>query len=216
MTSLPKYKLAIFDLDGTLADSFPWFLRVVNDVAREFDFRPVGPDDIETLRRMGSREIISFLGVPLWKVPMIATRMRAMKRSHLKDIALFDGAPAMLRSLHDASVTLALVSSDSESNARLQLGPDNAALFQHFDCGAALFGKTAKFSRLVKRMGIRPTEALAIGDEVRDLEAARSAGIAFGAVAWGYAAPDTLQSHKPDEFFTSFDDIVIGLSGQKR
>ena len=213
---MPKYKLAIFDLDGTLADSFPWFLRVVNDVAREFDFRQVSPDDIGSLRRMSSREILKFLGVPLWKLPMIATRMRAMKRSHLKDIALFDGAAAMLRSLHEAGVAMALVSSDNEANARLQLGPDNAALFRHFDCGASLFGKAGKFSRLVKRIGVQPHAALAIGDEIRDFEAARRAGIAFGAVNWGYADPDTLRALKPDEFFTSLDDLVIQLSDKKR
>lgn len=28
-----RYRLAIFDFDGTLADSFPWFATVVNDVA---------------------------------------------------------------------------------------------------------------------------------------------------------------------------------------
>ena len=35
------YSLAIFDLDGTLADSFPWFLRTINDVADRFGFRRV-------------------------------------------------------------------------------------------------------------------------------------------------------------------------------
>lgn len=211
-----KYRLAIFDLDGTLADSFPWFLRVVNDVAREFDFRRVAPGDVETLRRMGSREIIRFLGVPLWKVPLIATRMRAMKRSHLKDIALFDGTATMLRSLHEAGITLALVTSDNEANARLQLGPEHSALFSHFDCGASLFGKAAKFSRVMKRAGVSPQQTLAIGDEIRDLEAARSAGIAFGAVSWGYAEADALRALNPDEIFSTVDDIAITLSGQKK
>ncbi len=63
---------------------------------------------------------------------MIATRMRVLKQSHLRDIPLFDGVPAMLKSLKNAGIVLALVSSDSEANARLQLGPDNAALFTHF------------------------------------------------------------------------------------
>ena len=49
-----KYPLAIFDFDGTLVDSFPWFLRVVNDIARDFDFRPVAPGDIAGLRRAGA------------------------------------------------------------------------------------------------------------------------------------------------------------------
>jgi beta-phosphoglucomutase-like phosphatase (HAD superfamily) len=42
-----RYSLVIFDLDGTLADSFPWFLRVVKDVARKYGFKPIVNDDIE-------------------------------------------------------------------------------------------------------------------------------------------------------------------------
>lgn len=213
---MPKYKLVIFDLDGTLADSFPWFLRVVNDVAREFDFRQIEPDDVDALRRKGSREILKFLGVPLWKLPMIAARMRALKQSHLPDISLFDGVPAMLKSLKNAGIVLALVSSDSEANARLQLGPDNAALFTHFACGASLFGKAAKFSRVVKQVNVSPRQAIAIGDEARDCEAARTAGIAFGAVTWGYADPDTLRALNPDEIFSTVDDITITVGGEKK
>jgi phosphoglycolate phosphatase len=213
---LPKYKLVIFDLDGTLADSFPWFLRVVNDVAREFDFRQVDAGDVEALRRKGSSEILKFVGVPLWKLPMIATRMRVLKQSHLRDIPLFDGVPAMLKSLKNAGIVLALVSSDSEANARLQLGPDNAALFTHFACGASLFGKAAKFSRVVKQVNVSPRQAIAIGDEARDCEAARTAGIAFGAVTWGYADPDTLRALNPDEIFSTVDDITITVGGEKK
>jgi phosphoglycolate phosphatase-like HAD superfamily hydrolase len=38
---MPKYKLAIFDLDGTLSDSLPWFLRVVNSIADKHRFRRI-------------------------------------------------------------------------------------------------------------------------------------------------------------------------------
>jgi phosphoglycolate phosphatase len=40
-----NYALAIFDLDGTLVDSFPWFLGVVNDFASDYGFRRI--DDAE-------------------------------------------------------------------------------------------------------------------------------------------------------------------------
>ena len=212
--ALPKYQLAIFDLDGTLADSFPWFLRVVNDVAREFDFRQIDADDVAELRRKGSREILKFLGVPLWKLSMIAARMRSLKQSHLADISLFDGVTAMLKTLHDAGIVLALVSSDNEANARLQLGSDNAALFTHFGCGASLFGKAAKFARVMKRAGVSPQQTIAIGDEARDFEAARAAGIAFGAVTWGYADSDSLRLLNPEVIFSSVDDIPIALRGK--
>ena len=37
----PWYRLVIFDLDGTLADLFPWFSRVLNDVADRYRFKRV-------------------------------------------------------------------------------------------------------------------------------------------------------------------------------
>src|SRR5882672_4694254 len=96
-TRAMPYALAIFDLDGTLADSFPWFLGVLNTVAREFKFREVAEADIEPLRHGSVNEILRKLEVPLWKVPRIAHRMRAMKRADMARIPLFPGVDAMLR-----------------------------------------------------------------------------------------------------------------------
>ncbi|TPQ34192.1 HAD family hydrolase [Bradyrhizobium guangdongense] len=201
------YSLAIFDLDGTLADSFPWFLRTINDIADRFGFRRVADDEIETLRHASSREILSTLEVPVWKLPMIARYVRRLKAEHAATIPLFPGVEAMLRRLAGNGVTLALVTSDSEANAREKLGAA-AALFAHYDCSASLFGKATKFRRVTRRAGVRPADVIAIGDEVRDIEAARSAGIACGAVAWGYAAPAALQALAPDHLFAQMDEIA--------
>jgi phosphoglycolate phosphatase len=200
------YSLAIFDLDGTLIDSFPWFLRVVNDVARDFNFKPIATDDIAQLRRAGPRDILKQLELPLWKVPSVAAQMRRMKREHLGELPLFPGVPEMLHSLQRDGMRLALVSSDSEANARLQLGA-HASCFTDFACGASLFGKTAKFRRVVKRAGIAPAQAIAVGDELRDMDAAGAAGIAFGAVAWGYADPAALRARNPQAWFETVADI---------
>ena len=208
-----RFPLVIFDLDGTLADSFPWFLRNVNGVADRFGFRRIADEDIESLRRAASREILDRLEVPLWKLPMIARHMRRLKTQHVADIALFPGADAMLRALADGGLRLALVSSDSEANARRQLG-EAAALFSDFDCGASIFGKAAKFRRILKRAALSTEQAIAIGDEVRDIEAARAAGIACGAATWGYAAPEALRALGPDLVFERMEDIASSLRSE--
>ncbi|HZR86022.1 MAG TPA: HAD-IA family hydrolase [Bradyrhizobium sp.] len=208
------YSLVIFDLDGTLADSFPWFRRHVNGVADRFAFRRIADEDVESLRHADSREILMRLEVPSWKLPAIARHMRRLKGQHIKDIPLFDGAEAMLRTLSEAGFRLALVSSDSEANARRQLGA-LAALFSHFDCGASIFGKARKFRRVVKRAGFTPGAVIAIGDEVRDIEAARSAGIACGAVRWGFASAEALRARAPDLMFERMEDIVRELGAAR-
>ncbi len=204
---MPRYKLAIFDLDGTLSDSLPWFRRVVNSFADKHRFRRIEDGDVEMLRGKSSREIIAHLEVPLWRMPLIARDMRRLKSQNIDRIPLFAGVGPMLRELSQAGVVLAMVSSDSESNVRRALG-DHAALISQFACGASMFGKAARFGTVLKRTGIAADDAIAIGDEVRDGEAAAQAGIDFGAVSWGYARPEGLQRLSPTLVFASVEDIV--------
>jgi phosphoglycolate phosphatase len=202
-----RRRLVIFDIDGTLVDSFPWFASILNDVADRYRFRRVGPHEIETLRGLGAREIMRTLGVPAWKVPLIAAHMHKRKAQALDGMRLFDGTERMLRDLHAKGIQLAAVSSDTETNVRAALGPELAALIGHFECGASLFGKAAKFRKVLAAAGCAPAEAMAIGDEIRDLEAARAVGVAFGAVGWGYTRPDALRSRHPDEMFATMEQI---------
>lgn len=206
------YRLVIFDLDGTLADSFPWFLRTVNSVADRHGFRRLEADQIETLRGKGSREIVAHFGVPRWKLPFIARDMRKLKAEHVDDIPLFPGVEAMLRDLSGSGVIVAVVSSDSEANVRRALGA-NARLVSFFACGASLFGKAKKFREVLKRSNVSATEAICIGDEVRDAEAASRAGIAFAAVAWGYASREALANVHPVTIFERIDELLPHLTG---
>jgi phosphoglycolate phosphatase len=198
------YKLIIFDLDGTLSDSFPWFLRVASAVADKHGLKRI--DDIESMRGKNSHEIIEALNVPLWRLPWIARDMRRLKARDVDSIPLFPGVPEMLVALTQAGLTIALVTSDSEANARRALGA-SASLFRYFACGASLFGKAAKFRQVMNAAAISADATLAIGDEVRDAEAAKAAGIDFAAVAWGYATIDALAQVRPVTMFASVSEI---------
>lgn len=206
------YKLVIFDFDGTLADSFPWFSRVFNEVARRFRFRTVDEAESARLRAMGAREIIRHLGVPGWKLPLIAIHMRRLMTAEIAAIPLFAGVDEALRELARRGVTIAVVTSNSEANVRHVLGPDLAGLVTHYACGAGLFGKAAKFRRLARAAGVRPAEALAVGDELRDLEAARQVGMAFGAATWGYTTAEALRAAGPDHAFGEIADVVAAVA----
>lgn len=202
------YKLVIFDFDGTLADSFPWFVKVFNEVADAFGFKRIEHVDIDRVRSLGSRQILRHFGVPVWKLPAIAAHMRALAARDRDGIRLFDGVDRLLRKLAAQGVTLAIVSSNSEETIRRVLGPANAALIAYYECGASLFGKRAKFRKLIRATGVPRAEVICIGDELRDLEAAREEKVAFGAVSWGYASLDAFAGHRPAAVFYTLDDIL--------
>jgi phosphoglycolate phosphatase len=62
---------------------------------------------------------------------------------------------------------------------------------------------------------VSPAEALAVGDEVRDIEAARATGVAAGAVAWGYADPGLLRERGPDHLFETMGEVAEAVLGRK-
>ena len=88
---MPRYKLVIFDFDGTLADSFGWFLDTFDSIADRFDFKRLDRSNIDALRRMDARELMQLHGVPLWKVPMIAAYARKRQSEDLYKIKIFGG-----------------------------------------------------------------------------------------------------------------------------
>ena len=62
---MPRYRLAIFDFDGTLADSLPWFRSSFPDMTARFNLTPVSADKLEELRMMSGRQIMARLNVPM-------------------------------------------------------------------------------------------------------------------------------------------------------
>lgn len=204
------YKLVIFDFDGTLADSFPWFLDVFDILAERFKFRKLDRSNLDVLRRMDNRELLKALDVPMWKVPMIGAYAKAMQGENLDKIKLFDGIAHILDELRRRDVQIAVVTSNSRENVEKVLGP-SAVNVSHYECGASLFGKAAKFRSAMKAAGVSAFETLSVGDEVRDIEAARECGIATGAVTWGYAASDRLEAERPNHMFALPSDIIAAI-----
>jgi phosphoglycolate phosphatase len=206
------YKLVIFDFDGTLADSARWLACELNPLAARFGLRQVTEAEVETLRGCDTRQILSRLGVPTWKLPFIARHLRRRIAQDAGAIQLFPGAKALLRSLAGQGVVLGLVSSNSAANVRRILGPEAAALIEHYECGVGLFGKAVRFRKVVRRARVRPAETLCIGDETRDIEAAREAGLASGAVLWGYHRRELLAERAPTWLFETPDDVAARLA----
>jgi phosphoglycolate phosphatase len=204
-------KLAIFDSDGTLADTLPWMRGIFNELAHAHGFRPVEPSEYERLRDLQGAALLGELGLPLWKLPEVVSDLRRRMAEHTGTLSLFPGIHEVLTRLAAGGVQLAIVSSNSRENVERILGRDNGRLIAYFGCGVSLFGKADKLRQAIRQCSVSSSEAIYIGDEVRDAKAAAKAGIAFGAVTWGQHREEVLRAQHPAEIFANVQEIADKL-----
>ncbi len=180
-------------------------------VADRYGFRRPAAHEVETLRALEARAVLRHLHVPAWKLPLIARHMRRLVARDAGDLSLFPGIPGLLARLRSGGLDLALVSSNREDVVRRVLGPECTGLIGRYACGAALFGKARRFRAVVRDIGVSPATVLCLGDELRDHHAATQAGLAFGAVTWGYTRAQALAAAGPAHLFATPEAVAAVL-----
>lgn len=192
-------KVIIFDFDGTIADSFAVILRISNQLAQEFGYPVAQPDDIETLKNLSSREIIKRSGIAPLRLPFLLRRLQRELNQEICQMQLIPGMKETLLTLHEQGHRLAIVTSNSSENVNMFLELQNLTpVFDFVGSGLSLFGKGRIIQRLLKRHCLDPATVLYVGDETRDVEAARNIGIQMVAVTWGFNSSQALAAENPD------------------
>jgi len=203
-----KYKLVIFDFDGTLADTFPWFLNTLDHIAEKYNLPRIDKSKKEELRKLDAKSFMQHLKIPLYKLPQIAKYMRNLMTEQIDQIKLFAGSEKLLRDLKAKGYKIAIVSTNSQENIHKVMGEELIKLNDYFAAGVSMFGKESKLIKVLKLSGIKKEEAIYIGDEIRDIKASQRIGLAIGAVTWGYNAAEALAAFYPDEIFYKIEEII--------
>jgi phosphoglycolate phosphatase len=175
----------IFDFDGTLADTFFIAKDIYRTLAR--GRRPTDEAEIEILRGLSAREVIQHVGARWWQVPYIAWYARREVKRRRAEVKPIAGIAPVVEALHKAGHRLYIVSSNSTRNVQHFI--EEAGLGAYFDGvygGVGLFDKAAAIRKITLHEHVDAADAFYIGDEARDVEAARRAQMPCISVTWGY------------------------------
>ncbi|MCC4589312.1 HAD hydrolase-like protein [Xanthomonas sp. NCPPB 1067] len=199
--------LIIFDFDGTLADSFGFFLSAQRELAERHGFRAAEAHDVDAARRLSTRALLKRSGLPAWRIPLVAADFIRLMRA-APPAALFPGIADVLGALHARGTRLALVSSNSVENVQRALGAALSAKFAVIEGGAHLLGKQRALRRVLRATAHLPAQAVYVGDQVADWEAAQVLGLPFAAVAWGYAHPEAFAGLAGTQLIERVEDLL--------
>jgi len=190
----------IFDFDGTISDSLPAFIATYNKNMRH-NKDPLTSEEIQELRGMGARQVLKRIGFKWWQVPKLALQARADLNALLPSNNTFEGLPETIRELHGRGNRLYIVTirSNTLNGVENYLKKyDIDSYFTEIDTNAGIFGKAKHIRKLMKKYGMKRRDTVYIGDETRDIQAARLSGLRIVSVSWGFNTRELLKRRKPN------------------
>ena len=188
----------IFDFDGTLANTLEAMLTIANRYAGEFGYKQIQPDEIEYYRSLSTFSVIHELGISMVKLPFIARKVRAELFQQIEEIKPVPGIKNTLLHLGNNGNRLGILTSNSKANVNRFCQGHQLAGFEFIYSGTSVFGKTRMLKKILSRHCLNTREVLYVGDETRDIIAAREMGIRTIAVSWGANSVKALKAENPD------------------
>jgi N-acetyl-D-muramate 6-phosphate phosphatase len=184
----------LFDLDGTLIDSAPDLAGAANRLRADHGLEPLPLDMLRPMVGSGARGMVGVaFGVAPGEArfePLRDTFLAHYEAMLLERTAPFAGVEELLSALEAAGIPWGIVTNKA---ARFTL-PIVAGLKLDERAAAVVCGDTTPHSKphpapllhAARAMGLAPEDVVYVGDDLRDAQAARAAGMPMVAATWGY------------------------------
>lgn len=186
-------KVVLFDFDGTLAMSMEMVYDIYGEVVEKYGIKKIDGSQVEELKKYSAKEFIRLLGIKPIDFPKIHQEVMGELSKRLEKVKLLSGIETILEKMKGRGMTVGIVTSNTIENVNRFLKVKGIArYFDIVDGEKDLWGKGEKLKRIIKKMGWKREEIVYVGDESRDVEAAKVAGIKIIGVSWGYEARENL------------------------
>jgi phosphoglycolate phosphatase len=217
-----KYKLLVFDWDGTLMDSVARIVDCVRAAVKDLGLQTPNDEEIRNIIGLGLREAVEslFPGADDDLHHGIVSRYRVHYLSENRTPSrLFEGAREVIQTLAEQDYLLAVATGKGRRGLNMVL--EETGLKEYFHatrCADEAFSKPhpAMLEQILDELGVFPGEALMIGDTEYDLQMAANAGVASLGVTYGVHEPERLARHAPLGCLDRVTEIPGWLSSRTR
>jgi len=190
--------LLIFDFDGTLANTLDTGIGIYNELAEGYGLQRVTAEEVRELRKLNTRALLDHLGISRLMAVKLGAHIRKLLHDRMDEVEMIGGIREALVDLHVSGFELAVLSSNSGENVRMFLKRfELLERFRFIEAGVSLFGKPQRISNALRRVRVEPSLAIYVGDETRDMEAARLSKVSGLAVCWGANGREAMETEGP-------------------
>ena len=190
-------RAVLFDLDGTFADTAPDLAAAVNRLRAEQGLEPISVERLRPFASAGARGMIAAsFGLKPGHAEYEALRntfLEFYEERTCVETKLFPGMADLLDELEGRRIAWGIVTNKAlrfTERILFALGVKPACVVGG-DSTPYLKPNPASLLLAAERLKLRSQECLYAGDDLRDMQAARAAGMRAIAVSWGYHHPDS-------------------------
>jgi phosphoglycolate phosphatase len=236
--TLTQFQAAIVDLDGTMVDTLGDFEVALNRSLADLDLPPVTRTLVERTVGKGSEHLIHSVLAHQLALPEVTGLSNVCDAHSVENLyeaawqryqhhylaingefaAVYPGVAEGLQQLRDAGLQLACLTNKPLSFAKPLLKAKGLdVFFTHVFGGDSFERKKPDPLPLLKTceaLGVKPAQALMVGDSSNDAQAARAAGCPVVLVRYGYNHGESVDSVDADAHVDSLTQIPQALAGK--
>ena len=208
-----RFRIVLFDLDGTLIDSGPIILASMQYAVRTVLRREIPPAELQM--SIGGQGIVAQMNaIDADHADQLLEAYKEHNDGLHETLEAFDDLLALLPGLRAEGRKLGIVTAKRHRTVALALDRF-PALANAFDVVVG-FEDTERHKPepdpvllAIERLGAAPEEAVYVGDSPFDIGAAKAAGVFAVAVGWGGIHPDErLLAEEPDAFVRTPEELL--------
>ena len=190
--------MLLFDFDGTLADSIGYIKIVLNKLAPNYGIEPLSDEEFDKFRSKSIPQALKELKISFFTMSRAIPIVLSEYRHHVKDLLPFPGIPQMLKDLQDLGCKMAMLSSNNVENLEYFVKQHKLHYFEWIEGTSGILRKQSSLRKLMKRHKLQAENLIYVGDETRDITAAKKCGMRVISVSWGFQTVDLLAAKNPD------------------
>jgi pyrophosphatase PpaX len=211
-----RFRIVLFDLDGTLIDSGPIILASMQHAVGTVLGREIPPAELQM--SIGGQGIVAQMtAIDADHVDELLEAYKEHNDGLHETLEAFDELLALLPGLKAEGRKLGIVTAKRHRTVGLALDrfPTLAAAFDvvvGYEDTSRHKPDPEPVLLAIERLGGTPDEAVYVGDSPFDIGAARAAGVFAVAVGWGGIHPDErLLAEEPDVFVHTAEELLVVL-----
>lgn len=195
----------LFDFDGTICDSLDALLDSANPFMQTIGKPKLSKNDVH---EKGLITILRENNIPTSLLPFIVLYVRYKLTSLIPHLKPFPTIADTIKTL-SAAHTLGIVTSNSKRNVHKFLVNNNLEGYFDFVYSSINFlDKSARINNALVKHSLDSTETYFVGDETRDMKAAKLSEVKTIAVTWGIESKALLQKSYPDKVISTPQQLL--------